>query len=275
MHVPLYPQEDSIDITVKDIDKVALIDADRFKYVVASNMFYKIDTEGETHSKELLEEVIENCLYRYVFSHYKAKAYVFLFSAPSKNLFRYRLSNEKEYKGNRSKSEDRQFYEEKYDDMAYVFKYVDRNQLAFLDSELEADDLISMLQNENTFVHSNDKDLIQVQGTHYDEEDRTFYEVSEKDAFKTLMFQTIKGDTTDNIPGLKRCGPKFVEKLEKFEDDQLITMILKSFTDRHGYRQGLDMFVEMYNLVSMRLRRGKYNESRYNKYYSLIDTLTK
>jgi hypothetical protein len=275
MICPMYSEDSYIDLAQKKTDKIALIDADRFKYIVAHNMYYSIFNDGETHSEKLLEDCISSCIDRYVFQHYEAKAYIFCFSNSSKSTFRYLLANEKEYKGQRKHRDDPYYYEQKFDDMAHVLTYISNTQLTFIHEALEADDFLSMMQCEHTFIHSIDKDLQQIPGTHYDENKHEFYEITVDQAFKTLMKQTIMGDTTDNVPGLKGCGPKFVESLDKFEGEQLVEAVLKVFMKKHGREKGLDMFVEMYNLVSMKNRRGEFNEEYYGGFYMVIDNLIK
>jgi len=275
MTVPMYGKEDSTDISRKDINRIALIDADRFKYVVAHNMFYEMNTEGEKHSKELLERLIDNCLERYVFNHYNATAYVFCFSAPSKQVYRNLLACEKGYKAQRAKKDDPYYYEEKYDDMAYVYKYISLNQISLLKNNLEADDIMSLLQCQYTFIHSIDKDMKQVGGMYYEENDYEFIEISQDDGFKLLMEQTIKGDSVDNIPGLKGFGDKFVETLHKFEGEQLLQVVIGTFIKKHGVVNGTDMFVEMYNLVTLKRRRGLYTEELHKDMFDLINNLSK
>src|SRR5690606_35472816 len=117
----------------------------------------------------LLDEIINEYLYRDIFSQFKAKDYIFCFSAPSKSVFRSIIASDKAYKGNRKKVEDAYYYEGKFEDMAYVFEYVSNRYQTLYFNDLEADDILSMLQDEDaTFIFSHDKDLKQVPGAHWD-----------------------------------------------------------------------------------------------------------
>ncbi len=270
----------SIDISKKEISKVALIDADRYKHVVVYRMWQKLMNEGQTHSIMLLNEIIDDYLSTDIFSKFDAKAYIFCFSAPSKNVFRNSITQEKKYKGNRSQS-DAYFYSNKYEDMAYVYDYISERYTTLFEDDLEADDLISMLQNQYTFVFSHDKDLKQVPGFHWNMDEFNLIEISEDDAFRNLMYQILTGDATDNIPGLSGFGAKSLEKFmlntKDLSTEALFQSVVKQFTDKYGLYKGFDTFNEMWNLVSLRINRGEYLKSRYNltfhKFESILKTL--
>jgi hypothetical protein len=76
----------------------------------------------------------------------------------------------------------------------------------------EADDAIvqehyKYAPNHRTIIVSNDKDLDQAAGWHYDWVKKELYFVSQKDADIFLFSQIISGDATDNVPGLPGFGP--------------------------------------------------------------------
>lgn len=89
--------------------------------------------------------------------------------------------------------------------------------------EIEADDIISITADAlakdgaDYTVVSGDKDMKQVPGKHYwpfakNVED-TFDKVSPRQAMGMLWKQTLTGDMTDGIPGLKGVGPKTADKI--------------------------------------------------------------
>jgi DNA polymerase-1 len=89
--------------------------------------------------------------------------------------------------------------------------------------EIEADDIISITADRlakdgiDYTVVSGDKDMKQVPGKHYwpfaKEVERTFNKVSPRQAMGMLWMQTLTGDMTDGIPGLKGVGPKTAERI--------------------------------------------------------------
>lgn len=261
----------------KNFNKVALIDADRYKHVVVYQVYKELQN-GKAYSRDLVRTVIDDYLYRDIFAAFDAKAYLFCFSAPSKKVFRNWVTQEKKYKDNRSGGADLYDYENKWEDMAYVFEYIHENYPTLIFDDLEADDLLSMLQHStDTFIFSHDKDLKQVVGFHYDMGMRTLMYTTEDEGFEILVNQILLGDPTDSIPGLKGFGPKaldgFREECFHFDNKTLLYAAIGKFIDKYGILNGMDCFAEMWHLVSMRTSRGDYNKSKYHSAFKLIETL--
>jgi 5'-3' exonuclease len=257
--------------------KVALIDADRYKHVVTYRVYQSI-SEGKEYNKRLVNEIIDEYLYNDIFGNFECKAYIFCFSAPSKQVFRNQIAQEKKYKGNREGKDDPNYYEGKYEDMAHVYEYINQHHPTLTFDDLEADDLLSMLQHpEETFIFSHDKDLKQVVGFHYNMERHILEYTTEDMGFKMLIGQMLTGDTTDNIPGLKGFGKKaldnFKEEIERAGNMEILITALKKYTDKHGVLHGMDLFAEMWHLLSMRLNRGAYCQEKYQKAFRLMNQL--
>lgn len=277
--VPLYaPVYDSVDISKKSIDKVALIDADRYKHLVTYRMYQKLMEEGERHTTSLLNEIIDGYLSMDIFNCFEAKAYIFCFSAPSSKVFRNAIAQEKQYKGHR-KGEDKYHYSNKFEDMAYVYEYINsRYQTLFFD-DLEADDILSMLQNDETFIFSHDKDLKQVPGWHWNMNQNNVFFVSEEEGIISLLKQMLTGDATDAIPGLKGFGAKALEvfeeriKAENLKAEQILFYIIKLYIDKFGVLNGFDTAVEMWQLLSMKINRGEYFKEKYASAFNLINKI--
>jgi DNA polymerase-1 len=93
------------------------------------------------------------------------------------------------------------------------------HDLAIESTGREADDLLRMWANEcaevgrDYVICSIDKDLRCIPGTHYLMHHEEFLVVSEKEAMLHYHRQLLKGDPTDNIPGLPGVGDKTAEKL--------------------------------------------------------------
>jgi 5'-3' exonuclease len=60
-----------------------------------------------------------------------------------------------------------------------------------------------------------DKDLDCIVGDHYNPRREQFYKVDENSADMHYWLQMLKGDPTDNLPGLPKVGPKTAEKMLK------------------------------------------------------------
>lgn len=77
----------------------------------------------------------------------------------------------------------------------------------------EADDMLGMLQTEQSVICSIDKDLLQIPGKHYNFVKQEFYEVSELEGLQSFYRSALVGDTADNIFGVKGIGKVKAAKL--------------------------------------------------------------
>jgi len=271
----------NIDLNKKKIDKIALIDADRYKHVVTYRIYQKLMDEGELHNTQILNDTIDEYLSHDIFNRFDADAYIFCFSAPSKNVFRHSIAQTKRYKGNRDGKKDPYFYSEKYDDMAYIYEYINSRYSTLFFDDLEADDILCMLQREETFIFSHDKDLKQVAGWHWDMDNYKLINITEQQAFTNLIGQLLLGDSTDNISGLKGFGKKAFEdfklqmKSESLKPDEMLIYAIQLYTDKYGVLNGFDTFVEMWSLVSLKINRGEYLQNKYATAFYMIDGLCK
>jgi DNA polymerase-1 len=91
---------------------------------------------------------------------------------------------------------------------------------------LEADDLMAILQTKDTVICTIDKDLLQVEGWHYQWELRgtsvngkewvkeaRFFEQTELDGTRLFYEQCLKGDASDNVKGVSGIGEGKARKL--------------------------------------------------------------
>jgi 5'-3' exonuclease len=248
-------------------DKVALIDADKMKHLVAYDVLCDLKNNME-RTPNRLSTFIEERLNE-VFQRYTAIGYIFCFSGKSTSTFRSSIAFEKEYKG--SRKDDPSFYEGKIEDMKEVVSVVMKSYPTLLFAELEADDVICFLQTKDTFIDSNDKDLKQIPGSHFNHGTKDLDEVTEQEAFTSLCYQMITGDSTDCIPGLKGYGPTKAKKIvDSVPVKQLLNRILLEYQTVMGLTMGTDAFVETWNLVKLRPARGQYFLEKYSEAHNLL-----
>ena len=251
-------------------DKIALIDADKMKHLVAYDVCKDLKRNLQRNPKTLRAYIDKRI--GEIFSQFSAKGYIFCFSGKSFDTFRNKIAIEKEYKGNRKA--DPNFYEGKIEDMAEVVKVVMNTYPTLLFPDLEADDVISFLQCEHTFVFSNDKDLKQIPGLHFCSDRKDLITVSQEEAFENLFYQMIIGDSIDCIPGLKGYGPKKAQEIIRSVPlKQLPQRIMHEYMTVHGIISGVDCFTETWNLVKLRINRGTYFLEKYKDAINLLELI--
>lgn len=81
----------------------------------------------------------------------------------------------------------------------------------------EADDRIGIDHmnsiDKGSIISSQDKDLNNIPGMHFNYIKEIEYYVTEEEALKNFYSQLLEGDRADNVPGLKGKGPVFARKL--------------------------------------------------------------
>lgn len=106
-----------------------------------------------------------------------------------------------------------------------ILDYLDRKYDTMYSENEEADDMMGYLQvsalrrGETTCIATIDKDLDMIPGPHFNFNRNTFYHVEPADGDRFFYYQLITGDSTDNIGGIPRMGPKkaevFMQEWEK------------------------------------------------------------
>lgn len=117
-----------------------------------------------------------------------------------------------DYKANRATSRKPVTYEPLRDYVREVYR-------TYQKPYLEGDDVLGILATHPKVIEGEkiivaiDKDLNTIPGPHYNYDKELEYEVSQVDADRFLMTQTLTGDTTDGYKGCPGIGPKKAEKL--------------------------------------------------------------
>lgn len=104
---------------------------------------------------------------------------------------------------------------------------------------MEADDALGLSQNKDTIICSVDKDLLMVEGMHYNFVTKKYTSVSAEEGHRFFHQQMLTGDATDNIVGLRGIGPKKAQKLLEATDKDLWEgMILDAYIEHFGIGEG-------------------------------------
>lgn len=92
------------------------------------------------------------------------------------------------------------------------------------------------LRPSDTVIGSIDKDLDQITGNHFNFVKGTSYTISPEEGRKKLYLQLLTGDSTDNIPGIPKIGPKKAAKIVEGCTDEISyqTAVLKAYKELLG-----------------------------------------
>jgi len=89
--------------------------------------------------------------------------------------------------------------------------YIFKNYNGYKKPDLEADDIIGILATSNIvkgikIICSEDKDLNQVEGLHFNPVNKEFYKISPEQGNYNFYFQVLTGDQSDNYKGCPSVG---------------------------------------------------------------------
>lgn len=144
------------------------------------------------------------------------------------------------YKSNRKESARPIYYKE-------LRNYAVDHLGAYLTEGVEADDLLGILQTDDTILCSIDKDLLQIPGHHFRmkrnwDESELIY-VDEYTAWLNFFKQCLTGDQVDMIQGVKNPAKSHHKNPPNFSDDTA-TKLLEGLTKQDM----LEAVQEMYRL---------------------------
>ena len=255
---------------------IGLIDADYIKYLVSYDI-EKMFKGGLNPDAVIPYTTIIDLTERRI-NHirdnvgHKAKDYIFLFSGFTKDNYRAQIASVKKYKGNRKYTTK---YKGEWDYRNMVEKYFSENYNYHREDDLEADDLCVMAHSDNTFIYSNDKDLRMSPGIHYDIKNKKFFKTSVEGGFRILLKQTLSGDGTDNIEGIHGVGKVGADKIVSSGTTlkEATDKVVGEYIKQYGEINGLNRFVEMYTLVSLKTNRGDWTKEKYKVFFDKIDKI--
>lgn len=137
------------------------------------------------------------------------------------------------YKANRTQPKPRHLEAARY--------FAIREFNAEAEHTLEADDLLGIHQTEDTVICSLDKDLLQIEGNHYQwaiatskySKPDTFITQTRLEGLRHFYQQCIKGDPSDNIKGIKGIGDVGAKKLLQgcTSEEEMFKVVKESYNN--------------------------------------------
>jgi len=213
---------------------------------VRGDITSRIDVEPVENALANVKNTIESILHAT-----EASDYV-IYVSSNTPTFRDTLATIRPYKGNRSENSKPVHYEACRNYIIDVWKAEE----CF---GIEADDMVAIecIKNPRSILVSNDKDLLQVPGIHFNwtkpEED--IYTITKEDALHYKYIQILAGDATDNIVGIPGLGEKGAAKLlqnmygsSEEEYDEICSLY---YLERLGDEEGLQQYNETKALITI------------------------
>lgn len=249
----------------------------RFVGKKAMNEFLKEQADGIDEyewGSELVVEPLSYCLstVKHMISNIKkacnAKACIIFLS--DKDNYRNDIATIAKYKGNRDQTRKPIHHAE-------IMKYLDEHHDAVTRAGMEADDLLADTQvtynaaGQDTAIASIDKDLLQIEGKHYDFVKEKFMLITPDTALRNLYEQMLKGDRTDNIPGIAGVGDVIAKKMladYKTKED-MYEVVYEAWED-YLLGENPPEWMDEYDEDTKTIR---YHDWEGNKEYMLMDDL--
>lgn len=224
-------------------DKIALIDADSLIYISCYNKDDNLKTLEEC--KNTADEFIKNILDA-------TKTSKFLLFLTIGKGFRYKVYTE--YKANRKDLKPLAHYVE-------VRQYLIDKYKAYNHPELEADDLCLIYSKKlpNSFISSPDKDVLMLEGRHYNYKKHKWVKVNKDEADNHFWTSMVTGDVIDNIKGIPGKGEKYAEKslefcneFERSPDKYCRSIaIYRQYLHYYGEHEGIKQFHQNYSCLKI------------------------
>lgn len=240
-------------VLLKDLtDKIGIYDADSIAYAICVTEEYEIaEDEWDINLEDAIDTAIKR-VEEYAKSCGIKLENIELHFTKGRESFRYKLLEdafpeypEMQYKFKRKKKRYPVGLKEVREGMAKQFK-------SFFHTEVEADDMVVYRKKQlgdDSILIAKDKDVLKnVPGTHYNYHHSVLYDkhphfvtVTEDEAMFHQYLQAIKGDRSDNIPGLPGIGEvkagKFI--VDGMNEEELITGVFQAFRT-HSKRKDIE-----------------------------------
>lgn len=205
---------------------VPLVDADIIIY--RCGLADRTQTEPLSYTLHTVKQTVEGILSDFESTQ---RARVLL---QGKGNYRNHVATIQPYKGNRDPSKRPIYFDE-------IREYLVEYQGAELINGMETDDALGIEQWKNkdrsTCIVTIDKDLDCIPGWHYNYVKREMYYVDLPTANRKFWTQVLTGDTTDNIQGIPKVGPKTAEKILDKTDGTWAGMhiaVMQAYKDKFG-----------------------------------------
>lgn len=218
-------------------DRIALIDADFLPWIVCH--------VKKSEKEKTLEDCKSLCdlLISDILNKTYATKYLLVLSAGKS----YRNSIYPDYKAQRKYLPRPAYFEN-------IRQYLREEKQAFSQEGLEADDIVVILKNRipESFLVSNDKDLLNLEGSHYCPRKESWITTTLEQASYFFWASMIVGDSADNVKGLPGKGPKYAEKVLLPLVSGLREAVFSEYVTQFGEDRGIEEFYKNYKCLKIK-----------------------
>lgn len=236
-------------------DLIPLVDADFLPYRVGHAVK---EDEPLEYALATTRSAIHNIWDR--FPDRKSEGKLFL---GGKNNFRDKIATIQIYKGNRDPADKPRFYD---DIRQYMIDYHGAEVIDGMEAEDKVGILAYAAKDRDHVIVSQDKDLKNIPGWHYNPVNEKFWYTTLQEANHHFWCQVLGGDRVDNILGIPGVGDKTALKILKNLDADWQDMhdtVLGAYEDHYGKATGWAMMDENAKLVWILRKEGEtYDGSR-------------
>lgn len=246
------------------MSNLTLIDGDYLLYI-ALNPEKELDTEGNPVRKDekfvykqvdLFQSISRlNTIIIDILNTCEADYYLGFLTGGS---FRYKINPD--YKANRKGRERPKYFK-------VLREYAIEEWKFSIDPEKEADDMVNIYRNffinkvdyslwegerYNPIIVSNDKDILDLEGRHYNPMTKKFIETTKEEAEFYFWSDMIIGQPGDNIKGIPGLGLKAKEKLFTGTSAlNLSSVVFNKYMNVMGEREGMEAFYKNYKCLKI------------------------
>jgi 5'-3' exonuclease len=244
------------------MNKIACIDVDHIFYLSLTGEKI-LDENGEpvkvdgkfTYRERTFEESckVADDYITNILNVTESDGYIGFFGGSSK----YRKEIYPEYKANRKDLEPLKNLTEMKSYLAdkWNFEWVN-SDVEFMHTSpnrYETDDYVASFinSNDNSFIISPDKDLLSLEGNHYNPRKNEWVYVDQPTAYHNFWVSMIVGDTSDNIKGIPGKGPKYAEQYLQSAED-CTGDVLDAYINHFGEHLGIQEFYKNYMCLKIK-----------------------
>lgn len=226
-----------------DLDSICFSIGQGIKVLDENGQPIKVDNKF-VYKEKTEEELEESCDFFMNSILFNCGASKYIAYIKGKGNFRYLINPE--YKNNRPKESPKWW--------KFVKDYLIDNWNAIEVNDIEADDAVNItrLNISDSFIVAIDKDLLGLEGTHFNWRKNEWVTIDKKEAYYNFWNSMITGDSVDNIKGIPGKGTSYCNKLIELNNSvEYSNVIFNEYLKFFGEELGIEEFYKNYKSLKI------------------------